>query len=130
MLLGNADDIVLHLCHKLGWDLPDVPTPNGNNLDAPKRNLKKRPSAEFETEPRRVGDRYACGVRLVCSSVLTRAVSHVWLFEGAEGGRWVDEIERKYQESLAEASGASTPLSSPPSSVAGDSRQQKKARVQ
>ncbi|KAI0731379.1 SIR2-domain-containing protein [Earliella scabrosa] len=112
VLLGNADDIVLHLCHKLGWDLPDVPTPNGNNLDAPKRNLKKRPSAEFETEPRRVGD------------------SHVWLFEGAEGGRWVDEIERKYQESLAEASGASTPLSSPPSSVAGDSRQQKKARVQ
>ncbi|KAH9893527.1 DHS-like NAD/FAD-binding domain-containing protein [Cubamyces lactineus] len=77
VLLGNADDIVLHLCRKLGWDLPEVPTPNPN-LDAPKPNLKKRPSAEFEREPRRVGN------------------SHVWLFEGAEGGKWVEEIERRY----------------------------------
>lgn len=62
VLLGNADDIVLHLCRRLGWDLPQPPTPNAN-LNAPRPNLKKRPSAEFESEPRRVGNRY---VRDVC----------------------------------------------------------------
>ncbi|KAI9067989.1 SIR2-domain-containing protein [Trametes sanguinea] len=79
ILLGNADDIVQHLCQKLGWDLPEVPT-SDRTLDAPRPNLKKRPSAEFEREPKRVGN------------------SHVWLFEGAEGGKWVDEIERRYQQ--------------------------------
>lgn len=24
-----------------------------------------------------------------------RSVSHVWLFEGAEGGKWVDDVEKK-----------------------------------
>lgn len=68
MLLGNADDIVLHLCGKLGWDLPEAPVPT-RNLDAPKPNLKKRPSAEFEREPRRVGNRCvrACVRGLGCS---------------------------------------------------------------
>ncbi|RPD64181.1 SIR2-domain-containing protein [Lentinus tigrinus ALCF2SS1-7] len=111
VLLGNADEIVLHLCRRLGWDLPDSPTPGSNQLEAPKRNLKKRPSAEFEIEPRRVGN------------------SHVWLFEGAEGGKWVEEIERQYQQQ-ENASAASTPLSSPSGSVSGDSRHMKKPRVQ
>ncbi|PIL25165.1 hypothetical protein GSI_13054 [Ganoderma sinense ZZ0214-1] len=126
VLLGNADNVVLHLCHKLGWDLPPASTPNlmsgsvggpsgpSSRLDAPRPNLKKRPSAEFEIEPRRVGN------------------SHVWLFEGAEGGKWVDEIERKYQPTTTvseSTSAASTPLSSPPESEAGDTRQMKKARV-
>ncbi|KAI1793493.1 SIR2-domain-containing protein [Ganoderma leucocontextum] len=125
VLLGNADDVVLHLCHKLGWDLPERPpasTPMSgagtrgisNRLDAPRPNLKKRPSAEFEIEPRRVGN------------------SHVWLFEGAEGGKWLEEIERKHQQTTVSesTSAASTPLSSPPESEAGDTRQmKKKARV-
>lgn len=59
--------------------------------------------------------------------------SHVWLFEGAEGGKWVEEIERKYQQTTTtvseSTSAASTPLSSPPESEAGDTRQMKKARV-
>lgn len=34
---------------------------------------------------------------------LTSMGSHVWLFEGAEGGKWVDEVERKSlgQEAIA-----------------------------
>ncbi|TFK90131.1 SIR2-domain-containing protein [Polyporus arcularius HHB13444] len=114
VLLGNADEIVLYLCRRLGWDLPEVTVSSGNQLDTPKRNLRKRPSAEFESQPRRVGN------------------SHVWLFEGAEGGKWVDEVERKFQQQAVDENGSatSTPLSSPPASVSGDSRQMKKPRVQ
>ncbi|KAI0766676.1 DHS-like NAD/FAD-binding domain-containing protein [Trametes elegans] len=109
VLLGNADDIVLHLCTKLGWDLPDVPTPS-HHLDAPRPNLRKRPSAEFEREPQRVGN------------------SHVWLFEGAEGGRWVEDIERRYREQSAQEgapSGSALGASEP-----GNERQMKKARTE
>ena len=28
--------------------------------------------------------------------------SHVWLFEGAEGGKWVEELERKYGDRATE----------------------------
>ncbi|RDX48151.1 SIR2-domain-containing protein [Lentinus brumalis] len=114
VLLGNADEIVLYLCRRLGWDLPEVTVSSGNQLDTPKRNLRKRPSAEFESQPQRVGN------------------SHVWLFEGAEGGKWVDEIERQSQRQAVDENGSatSTPLSSPPASLSGDSRQMKKPRVQ
>ncbi|KAI0675683.1 DHS-like NAD/FAD-binding domain-containing protein [Trametes maxima] len=109
VLLGNADDIVLHLCRKLSWDLPEVPVPN-RTLDAPKPNLRKRPSAEFEREPKRVAN------------------SHVWLFEGAEGGRWVEEVER---QSLQSAQGDASPTSSARGAVDGPSeRQLKKARTE
>lgn len=78
VLLGNADEVVQYLCQKLGWDLPEVPSPaSANQLDAPKTNSKKRPSDTLVKDPKRVGN------------------SHVWLFEGAEGGKWVEEIERK-----------------------------------
>ncbi|KAI8969381.1 DHS-like NAD/FAD-binding domain-containing protein [Trametes punicea] len=107
VLLGNADDIVLHLCRRLGWDLPEVPTPN-DSLDAPKSNLKKRPSAEFEREPKRVGN------------------SHVWLFEGAEGGKWVEEIERQYQQRSTE--GNTTLSASSPAPL--EERSIKKARTE
>lgn len=66
VLLGNADEIVLYLCRRLGWDLPEVTVSSGNQLDTPKRNLRKRPSAEFESQPRRVGNRYVgCATRPV-----------------------------------------------------------------
>ncbi|KAI0653162.1 DHS-like NAD/FAD-binding domain-containing protein [Cubamyces menziesii] len=111
VLLGDADDIVLHLCRKLGWDLPEVPTPTPS-LDAPKPNLKKRPSAEFEREPRRVGN------------------SHVWLFEGAEGGRWVEEIERRYpRPAEGEVEGEVSPIADPAASDTPAERQMKKART-
>ncbi|KAI0079106.1 SIR2-domain-containing protein [Panus rudis PR-1116 ss-1] len=66
-LLGNADDIILHLCRRLGWDLPQV-----DNSRSRKRGLEG-------DEPKRVGD------------------SHVWLFNGAEGGEYVQKLEEEYQ---------------------------------
>ena len=127
------------------------PSGPSSRLDAPRPNLKKRPSAEFDIEPRRVGNRWVCRAcdsdSVTSSGNALRAVSgrehgtltyishsHVWLFEGAEGGKWVEEIGRKYQQqtmtTVSEStSAASTPLSSPPESEAGDTRQMKKARV-
>ncbi|OBZ74073.1 NAD-dependent protein deacetylase hst1 [Grifola frondosa] len=79
LMLGDADTIVQHLCQKLGWELP-VSAHDRSDLDALHSNVKKRPSAEFESqEPQRVGN------------------SHVWLFEGAEGGKWVEEMEKSQQ---------------------------------
>ncbi|EIW59796.1 SIR2-domain-containing protein [Trametes versicolor FP-101664 SS1] len=109
VLLGNADDIVLHLCGKLGWDLPEAPVPT-RNLDAPKPNLKKRLSAEFEREPRRVGN------------------SHVWLFEGAEGGRWVEEVERRSLPHHPESGASSASTSAAPTPF--DDRQAKKHKTE
>ncbi|KAF8912449.1 DHS-like NAD/FAD-binding domain-containing protein [Mucidula mucida] len=80
VLLGNADTIITHLCSELGWELPPPPeptAPNNNRIQAPRLNIKKRPSTgpPDAEAPERVGD------------------SHVWLFEGAEGGRWLRELE-------------------------------------
>ncbi|KAK0218236.1 DHS-like NAD/FAD-binding domain-containing protein [Armillaria fumosa] len=74
VLLGNADTIINHLCSELDWELPPlVATPR----TLTPRNMKKRPSMgppDIE-EPERVGD------------------SHVWVFEGAEGGKWLRDLE-------------------------------------
>ncbi|PBK65883.1 SIR2-domain-containing protein [Armillaria solidipes] len=74
VLLGNADTIINHLCSELDWELPPLlPTPR----TLTPRNMKKRPSMgppDIE-EPERVGD------------------SHVWVFEGAEGGKWLRDLE-------------------------------------
>lgn len=80
VLLGNADDIVQHLCEQLSWELPP---PVKKRLEAPSlARPAKRTSGEMmgKTEPIRV------------------AKSHVWLFEGAEGGKWVRDIEEKFSE--------------------------------
>lgn len=71
MLLGNADDIVAHLCQQLRWTLPP-PTSTSN----------KRPLEQFPEvlQPQRVGD------------------SHVWLFKGAEGGQFVEKMQAKDDE--------------------------------
>ncbi|KAJ7504400.1 SIR2-domain-containing protein [Mycena galericulata] len=80
VLLGNADDIIIHLCAKLGWDLP---SPNdAPSSDAPaflQEKTKKRSAADLHAleEPRRVGE------------------SHIWVFEGAEGGEWLENIEQQ-----------------------------------
>ncbi|KZT70765.1 SIR2-domain-containing protein [Daedalea quercina L-15889] len=94
VLLGNADDVILHLCRKLGWELP---SPNGRNLAAPSSySLKKRPSADLDTEPRRVGDRYVVRLQGLHVRILTTTNdSHVWLFEGAEGGKWVEDLAQR-----------------------------------
>ncbi|KAI0339430.1 SIR2-domain-containing protein [Trametopsis cervina] len=81
VLLGDADEIVRHLCHRLGWELPQsAPQPSGpsTNLEPERPNLRKRHSATFEQDPRRVGN------------------SHVWLFEGADPGDIGEIIEKHY----------------------------------
>ncbi|KAG2125059.1 DHS-like NAD/FAD-binding domain-containing protein [Suillus clintonianus] len=78
ILLGNADDIIHHLCEQLSWELPP---PVGKRLEISSlAKSTKRPSGEMmgKTEPVRV------------------AKSHVWLFEGAEGGKWVRDIEERF----------------------------------
>ncbi|KAG2040118.1 DHS-like NAD/FAD-binding domain-containing protein [Suillus americanus] len=90
VLLGNADDIVQHLCEQLSWELPP---PAGKRLEVPSlARLAKRTSGEMmgKTEPVRV------------------AKSHVWLFEGAEGGKWVRDIEERFLKENA-GSESSTP---------------------
>jgi hypothetical protein len=69
VLLGNADDIVLYLCHQLDWQLPPPDeTIQSTSIQStrlyPRRvNVKKRASAEDRNElreiqpPRRVGER-------------------------------------------------------------------------
>jgi len=69
VLLGNADDIVLYLCHQLDWQLPPPSetiqsTSNQSTRLYPSRvNLKKRASTEDRCEireiqpPRQVGER-------------------------------------------------------------------------
>ncbi|KAH7885791.1 DHS-like NAD/FAD-binding domain-containing protein [Phlebopus sp. FC_14] len=92
VLLGNADDIVQDLCQRLGWDLPSPSRMNGH-LHVPTTEGKsvKRTSTEMvgRVEPVRVGD------------------SHVWLFDGAEGGKWVQNIEEKSRNETAPNGSAS-----------------------
>jgi len=96
-MLGNADDIVRHLCHQLGWDLPRPPPPSSTSITTkltPPINLNKRPSAEIldRRDPRRVGDRWV-GEPIYSLASLVTCCSHIWLFDGAEGGSWVQQIE-------------------------------------
>ncbi|KAJ8695040.1 NAD-dependent histone deacetylase sir2, variant 2 [Pleurotus ostreatus] len=106
ILLGDADAIVHHICQKLGWDLSPSSSPSpspsataavqsdastaGPSLASgstlrfqPPRgngNLKKRslPDLPSHQEPERVGN------------------SHVWLFSGAEGGKWLEERKAQW----------------------------------
>ncbi|KAG1793087.1 DHS-like NAD/FAD-binding domain-containing protein [Suillus plorans] len=85
VLLGNADDIVQHLCEQLAWELPP---PVGKRLEVPSlARPAKRTSGEMmgKPEPTRV------------------AKSHVWLFEGAEGGKWVRDIGERFLEENVES---------------------------
>ncbi|KAJ7668328.1 DHS-like NAD/FAD-binding domain-containing protein [Mycena rosella] len=85
ILLGNADDIIIHLCAKLGWELPP-PTPNSRAASPGflGHKSKKRSAADLDIlqEPQRVGE------------------SHIWLFEGAEGGDWLQNIEQRIVSGL------------------------------
>jgi len=91
VLLGDADEIVHHLCERLQWDLPPLPNPS-DGLQAPPRQANgKRRSGEMMglREPERV------------------LGSHVWLFSGAEGGKWVEDIKERYSNDTNGASGES-----------------------
>ncbi|KAI4521825.1 SIR2-domain-containing protein [Schizophyllum commune Loenen D] len=94
VLLGDADRIVEHLCSVLGWSLPEPATRESGSAtltlpEAP--SMKKRPSSDMlETPPTRVGN------------------SHVWLFEGAEGGRWVEALKAEEEAAAAQVAGSSS----------------------
>ncbi|KAJ7442252.1 DHS-like NAD/FAD-binding domain-containing protein, partial [Mycena latifolia] len=81
ILLGNADDIIAHLSAKLGWELPSptLPTSSIASPEFLQDKTKKRSAADLHAldEPCRVGE------------------SHIWLFEGAEGGDWLQNIEQQ-----------------------------------
>ncbi|ESK87387.1 histone deacetylase [Moniliophthora roreri MCA 2997] len=128
VLLGNADDIVIHLCERLGWELPPPapaePTPvsnSGGRLQPARVNARKRVSSEIieDKPPRQVGD------------------SHVWLFPGAEGGKWLTDLEREVERRAKEIeranqgrTGESTPQTRGSSPASGAlSREVKKARI-
>ncbi|KAJ7612505.1 SIR2-domain-containing protein [Mycena polygramma] len=82
ILLGDADTVIEHLCHKLGWELPS-PAPRTlapSSSDSPEfLRDRKRSTSDLHAleEPRRVGK------------------SHIWLFNGAEGGEWLRSIEQR-----------------------------------
>ncbi|KAF8736062.1 hypothetical protein AX14_000936 [Amanita brunnescens Koide BX004] len=121
ILLGNADDIIMHLCSKLGWELPpeEEPAPaQGSTRPYPSRNNVKKRSRSLLTEdqkPQRVGN------------------SHVWLFPGAEGGRWLQEFQEKIaQETETETANgdASRPAEAPTTEVNDGQMSKKKQRTQ
>lgn len=72
ILLGNADEIVQYLCNELRWELPPTSPvkPGTRLLGSSKANERPQP-------PERVGD------------------SHVWLFDGAENGKWVQDLREE-----------------------------------
>ncbi|EIW79042.1 DHS-like NAD/FAD-binding domain-containing protein [Coniophora puteana RWD-64-598 SS2] len=155
VLLGNADAVVQHLCAELGWDLPPPPAPSGThkaqgqdqgNLGSmlsppqpPIANLRnsKRPSSSSD-DPTEAD----AGVGAGRAPPVRAGNTHIWLFEGAEGGAWVDamvEKRRKEQDSeqkqpengngkrVEEAQGAST--TAPVAQTQGDEPPAKKLRT-
>jgi len=124
MLLGNADDVMLHLAKELGWTLPDPPptTPSkpaatitrlypsrensasSSTATTPQPTLKKRTLESEESSPKRVTNRYYYFI--ISADVpwyLQNLFSHIWLFEGAEGGKWLREYEENILSAVAVA---------------------------
>ncbi|KAG5351885.1 hypothetical protein C0989_004651 [Termitomyces sp. Mn162] len=120
VLLGNADDIVQYLCDALGWELTPPLVLADASLKSNEEPHNIDETSDFNSnskicEPERVGD------------------SHVWLFEGAEGGRWLEELKRELAAqttpSLAPLkvdSGPITRLPSPMPATASDSTSRKR----
>jgi len=111
ILLGNADEIILYLCEELGWELPPPPAiSSSTKVLAPRGNLKKRPSSSERDrqQPQRVGN------------------SHVWLFDGAEGGKWLDDLESE----LSMQAASQIPETSKNGSTFDEKREAKKPRIE
>ncbi|KAH9066902.1 SIR2-domain-containing protein [Lactarius vividus] len=112
ILLGDADSIIEHITEMLEWSLP--PAKAGQYLCGKSPLLTKRRSQERTGGiPKRVAD------------------SHIWLFEGAEGGKWLLDFEaarlRAAQPSDPSQSGlSSSSLSTTP---ADPPRNGKRARL-
>lgn len=150
VLLGNADDIVQYLCEALGWELPPLVPPDSS----PKSNTntqsvretsgsdKQGPRVSKVNEPECVGDRlevfHHSGVSRFKLIEIVRVLpcSHVWLFDGAEGGRWLEELKRDLEAPtppsltpLVVDSGANTRLPSPLLATAPDTVYKKREFV-
>ncbi|KAH6916098.1 histone deacetylase [Coprinopsis sp. MPI-PUGE-AT-0042] len=105
VLLGNSDDIVLYLVDELGWDLPPAVARSGD--DAPRRNSS---DPRLLRPPVRVGG------------------SHVWLFEGAEGGKWLEDVRQRFPIPPPRSQ-ASSRRPSPTDSHSSNERSAKKSRT-
>lgn len=84
----------------------------------------------MSSDPKRVADRYV-HIRGRQRSDAPIRHSHIWLFEGAEGGKWLSDFEAKQAQAAQISDGAPDVLSSPaPSAGVGDTpRDAKRARV-
>ena len=102
-LLGDGDTIVKYLCERLeaaaspapprasGWDLDErVPALGPPSTKEP---VFDEGGTEIEAEkPAEVVPERVAG-------------SHVWLFPGANGGRWVEAVRRVFEDSDSEETG-------------------------
>lgn len=91
VLLGDADEIVQYLCGELQWELPP-PAAVARPSSAPSlEQCSDKKSGRKPYPPKRVGD------------------SHVWLFDGAEGGKWVEDLRRELARRERERTESQTP---------------------
>ncbi|KAI9440774.1 SIR2-domain-containing protein [Lactarius indigo] len=112
ILLGDADSIIEHLTEMLEWTLP--PAKVGQYLGGKSPLLTKRRSQErMGGIPKRVAD------------------SHVWLFEGAEGGKWLLDFEAAQLRAAQPSHPSQSVLSSPSASTTpvDPPREGKRARL-
>ncbi|EAU90220.2 histone deacetylase [Coprinopsis cinerea okayama7 len=118
-ILCNADEIIVYLADELGWDLPPPVAQEANEgrpqLKRSRGSFKRRLSTDSRIlkMPERVGG------------------SHIWLFDGAEGGKWLQEMRQTFGEveTRQSQSQASSRRPSPTGSQASDTRAPKKRRV-
>jgi hypothetical protein len=103
-------------------------------LAVPQTNPMKRASEDVDLgrgnkSPQRVGERsVAVDTFIRDSHLITSVYSHVWLFEGAEGGKWLQQLYRELGISLLVPLEGDT--RSPPKSDTGDGRKEsKKQRI-
>ncbi|KAG6916201.1 hypothetical protein DXG01_008083 [Tephrocybe rancida] len=89
VLLGNADGIVQYLCDALSWKLPAPPAP----IIPPSVSTTSPRSAQGQTKSANDDKLQGSGPSDVRSPTQV-GDSHVWLFDGAEGGRWLKELKQ------------------------------------
>ncbi|KAF5353082.1 hypothetical protein D9758_008747 [Tetrapyrgos nigripes] len=99
ILLGNADDIVMHLCGLLGWELPpEAPKPLESVESTPSSMSSSGASTPHSLPPRGTLKRRSSVGVSEGTQVPTRVGdSHVWLFSGAEGDKWLANLERELE---------------------------------
>ncbi|KAG6811680.1 hypothetical protein H0H92_006335 [Tricholoma furcatifolium] len=115
VLLGNADDIVQYLCDSLRWELPmPPPAPAVHDPTVSPSAPTDPSSARGRTAQIQKKGRPRLNVSssnvTVCAPPTRVGDSHVWLFEGAEGGRWLDQLKKE----MAQRSQTVTPPSLTP----------------